>query len=59
MYTDEKVVLKNHMMASVRRLMSCGEVDGSATAAKSLLDVAVWLDTVKTTVRPPVKPKKK
>lgn len=59
MFTDEKVVLKNHVLASVKHLMKHGDVEGSATAAQKLLDVGVWLDGVKTTERPPVKPKHK
>lgn len=58
MYTDEKVVLKNHMMAAVKRLLSHGDVDGSADNAMICLKVGQWLDTVKTEPRPAPKPKK-
>ena len=58
MYQDERVVLKNHIMSSVKHLMTHGDIEGSAANAQKLLDVGVWLDTVKTSERPPVKPKK-
>jgi len=57
MYHDEKVTLKNHVLAAAKRLLSHGDVEGSAVAAKSLLDVGVWLDGVTTTTRPPAKAK--
>jgi len=39
-------------MGSVKRLMSHGDVEGSAVAAAKCLEVAVWLDTLKTEPRP-------
>jgi len=57
MYTDEKVTLKNHTMSSVKRLMTQGDIEGSAANAAKLLEVGVWLDGVKTTERPPAVPR--
>lgn len=57
MYTDEKIVLKNHCLNAAKRLMSHGDVEGNAEHAVSLMGTAVWLDGVKTTERPPAIPK--
>lgn len=58
MYTEDRDVVRNHLMQSAKRLMSA-KIEGSATMAMNCLKMAEFLDTVETEPKPPAKPRKK
>ena len=55
MYTEEKVVLANHIAATAKRLLDAKGTDGAFVAATKVLEVGVWLDKVETAPKPEVK----
>lgn len=56
-YNEDKVVVKNHLLQSAKRVMGAGKFEGSADVAKNLIEMADKVDGWETEPRPEAKPR--
>lgn len=57
-YTEDKVVVKTHLMQSAKRLMSASKFEGSAQCAQQLIAIASTVDKWETTPKTAPTPRK-